>query len=244
MKFVLEQTQDNYEQMGIKAETLVKIQQIVDNIPRWFVVSNQGFNLKTNDIVQEAKNEIEEELEDYPASALFAIRPSNQNKDYFENQYQTILAVKKEEVIEKVKEIYLASVSEEAKKYREENNIDKISVPAVIVQKMVNAERSGYAFGANPDTSNVKEIIITAVHGLGNQLKTEKEQLDTYTISDDNIDKNIERKYLYNQIENGTIVTKKLDKKITKRQVVPKEEILQIKEMVERAGELFGRFQK
>lgn len=244
MKFVLEQTQENYEQMGEKATTLVKVQQIVDNIPKWFVVSYDGFNLKTKDIMQEAKEEIEEELKSYPASALFAIRASTRNKDYFENQYQTILAVKKEEVIEKVKEIYLASVSEDAEKYREENKIDKITVPSVIVQRMVNSERSGYAFGANPETSNVKEIIIKAVHGLGNQLKTEKEQLDTYTISDDNIDKNIERKYLYNQIENGTIVTKKLDKKITKRQIVPKEEILQIKEMVERAGELFGRFQK
>ncbi len=39
---------------------------------------------------------------------------------------------------------------------------------------MVNSERAGYAFGANPETSNVKEIIIKAVYGLGNQLKTEK----------------------------------------------------------------------
>jgi len=81
---------------------------------------------------------------------------------------------------------------------------------------MLNSERSGYAFGANPETSSVKEIIVTAVHGLGNQLKTEKECLDTYTITGENIDKNIERKYIYNQIENGEIVTKKLDKKITR----------------------------
>lgn len=244
MKFVLEQTQDNYEQMGEKATTLVKMQQVVDDIPRWFVVSHKGFNLETKDIEEEAKNEIEEELKDFPASSVFAIRPSAINKDHFENQYQSILAVKKENVIEKIKEIYLSAISEEANKYREENNIYITTIPSVIVQKMVNSERAGYAFGANPETSNVKEIIIKAVYGLGNQLKTEKEKLDTYTISNDNIEKNIERKYVYNQIENGEVVTKKLDKKITKRQITSKEEILQIKDMVEKAGELFGRFQK
>lgn len=244
MKFVLEQIQDNYEKMGQKAATLVKIQQIVDNIPKWFVISYKGFNLETKDINQEAKEEIEEELKDFPSSSVFAIRPSTRNKENFENQYKTILAVKKEDVIEKIKEIYLSAISEEANKYREENNINKITVPSVIVQKMVNPQRSGYAFGANPETSSVKEIIVTAVHGLGNQLKTEKESLDTYTIIGDDIDKNIERKYIYNTIENGELVTKRLDKKITKRQIVPKEEILQIKEMVEKAGELFGRFQK
>lgn len=244
MKFVLEQIQDNYEKMGQKAATLVKIQQIVDNIPKWFVISYKGFNLETKDINQEAKDEIEEELKDFPSSSVFAIRPSTRNKENFENQYKTILAVKKEDVIEKIREIYLSAISEEANKYREENNINKITVPSVIVQKMVNPQRSGYAFGANPETSSVKEIIVTAVHGLGNQLKTEKESLDTYTIIGDDIDKNIERKYIYNTIENGELVTKRLDKKITKRQIVPKEEILQIKEMVEKAGELFGRFQK
>lgn len=222
MKFVLEQTPDNYEQMGEKATTLVKMQQIVDNISKWFVVSHKGFNLETKEIEQEAKNEIEEELKDFPASALFAIRPSKRNKDYFENQYQAILAVKKDEVLNKVREIYLSALSEDANKYREENKIDQITVPSVIIQKMVNADRAGYAFGANPETSNVKEIIVKAVYGLGNQLKTEKEKLDTYTISNDNIDKNIERKYVYNQIENGEVITKKLDKKITKRQITPK----------------------
>ena len=37
-----------------------------------------------------------------------------------------------------------------------------------------------------------------------------KEKLDTYTISNDNIEKNIERKYVYNQIENGEVVTKNI----------------------------------
>ena len=58
MKFVLEQTQDNYEQMGEKATTLVKMQQVVDDIPRWFVVSHKGFNLETKDI-EEHMNELD-----------------------------------------------------------------------------------------------------------------------------------------------------------------------------------------
>lgn len=158
MKFVLEQTQDNYEQMGEKATTLVKMQQVVDDIPRWFVVSHKGFNLETKDLEEEAKNEIEEELKNFPASSVFAIRPSTINKEYFENQYQSILAVKKDNVIEKIKEIYLSAITEEANKYREENNIYKITVPSVIIQKMVNSQRAGYAFGANPETSNVKKL--------------------------------------------------------------------------------------
>ena len=47
--------------------------------------------------------------------------------------------------------------------YRKENNIEKIEIPSVIVQKQINSEKAGVAFGANPINSNIKEILMMQV---------------------------------------------------------------------------------
>ena len=64
-------------------------------------------------------------------------------------------------------------------------------VPSAVVQRMVNSDRSGVAFGANPVNSNVKEIVVSSVWGLGSGIVDGIATADTYTITGNNIEKSV-----------------------------------------------------
>lgn len=113
MKYVLENKSENYELMGGKAVALSKIGMLIDNVPEWFCVSFEGFDVNTKEILQEAKNEIEEKLKKFPDNCYFAVRSSAGNEDSSENsfagQFETFLYVKKEEVVRKsIRSVYVS----------------------------------------------------------------------------------------------------------------------------------------
>lgn len=242
MKFVLEQNCSNIELLGKKANTLIQLEKIIDTVPRWFVISYKGFDANKKEILEEAKEEILQKLKGFAESTLFVIRASLKNEEYSKNQYESFLAVKKEDVLEKVSEMYLSAFSEEAENFRKENKIKEVTIPSVIVQKMIISEKSGYAYGANPYTSNVKETIISAIYGINN--KSDFKESDTYTLCGEEINKNVERKNSQYVIDKNEIVQKEVEKKIRKKQILMKDEILQVREFVEKSSELFGRFQE
>lgn len=73
--------------------------------------------------------------------------------------------------------------------YRVKNNFDHTKVLiAVVVQKMVNADKSGVMFSANPINNNENEIMIETVWGLGEALVSGSVNPDQYII-----DKNTEK---------------------------------------------------
>lgn len=247
MEFVLEKDCKKYELMGGKATALAKIGMAIDNIPDWFVVSFKGFDVKSKSIIQDAEKEIKEKLKQYPNDIYFAIRSSAGNEDSKENsfagQFDTFLYVKKQDVLDKIKEVYLSAFSERIEMYRKENHIKEVMIPSVIVQKMVNSEKAGVAFGANPVNSNVKEIVVSAVFGLGSSLVDGIATSDTYTILNQEIKKEIAKKDFYHKLEKGKVVQKEVEDTKKKKQVLTNAQILEVKELVQKANQFFGRFQ-
>ncbi len=247
MKYVLESKSKDYELMGGKATALAKMEAIIDNIPNWFVVSYTGFDIDNKCIKEEAKFEIECKLNEYKDDEYFAIRSSAGNEDSAENsfagQFDTFLYIKKSQVIEKVLQVYMSAFSERIETYRKENNIEQITIPSVIIQKMVKAEKAGVAFGANPVTSNIKEIIVTAVFGLGSGLVDGIATADTYKINGKEIIKNIAKKDYCHIFENESVVQKEVQENIRESQVLEDKEILEVVTLVKKASEYFGRFQ-
>ena len=233
--------------MGGKGAALAKLGKIIDNIPNWFVVSFLGFDKENRQIVEEAKNEIEKALESFNDTDYFAVRSSAANEDSkdtsFAGQFDTFLYVKKEDVISRVLDVYNSAYSERIETYRRENNIEDVSIPSVIIQRMINSEKSGVAFGANPITSNVKEVIVSAVFGLGTGLVDGDVTADTYTCTQDEIKKEIAKKDFYNTMENGQTVQKELDEDKKTKQVLSDDEIRQVRDLVKKTSEIFGRFQ-
>lgn len=247
MEYVLENTSKNYELMGGKATALAKVGMIVDNIPNWFVVSYKGFDLENKIIINEVQNEIQEKLKQYSEDTYFAVRSSAVNEDSkeksFAGQFDTFLYINKNDVIKKIKEVYMSAFSKRIETYRKENNIQEISIPSVIVQKMVNSEKAGVAFGANPVNSNVKEVVVTAVYGLGSGLVDGVATSDTYTISNNEVKKEIAEKDFCHRLENDVVIQKQVDEELKQKQVLTDEQILEVKELVQKASDFFGRYQ-
>lgn len=247
MKYVLENKSENYDVMGGKAVALSKIGMLINNVPEWFCISFEGFDINTKEILEEAKNEIKEKLKDFPDEELFAIRSSAGNEDSSENsfagQFETFLYIEKKNVLEKVLEVYMSAFSDRIETYRKENNISEITIPSVIVQKMVNSEKAGVAFGANPVNSNIKEIVISAVYGLGSGLVDGIASADTYIVKDEKVEKNIAKKDYYHTLENGNVVQKDVEDSKKENQILTDSQILEVEELVKKASEFFGRFQ-
>src|SRR3989344_5599107 len=87
----------------------------------------------------------------------------------FAGQQATFLNVRgNNNVLQSVKKCWASLFTARAIYYREKNNFPHEQVLiAVVVQRMVNSEKSGIMFTANPATSDVSEIVIEAVYGLG-----------------------------------------------------------------------------
>ena len=247
MKYIIEQDSKKYELMGGKGTALAKLGQVIDNIPKWFAVSYLGFDMQKKEILEEATEEIKIKLKEFPNDTYFAIRSSATNEDSKENsfagQFDTFLYVKKENVISKVKQVYMSAFSERIESYRKENQIKETSIPSVIIQKMINSEKSGVAFGANPITSNVKETIISAVYGLGSGLVDGTANADTYIIEDEKINKEIVKKNIMHILKKDKIIEKPIIGNLVTQQVLNDNEIFKVKELVEKANNYFGRFQ-
>ena len=247
MKYVLEKDCTNYELMGGKAVALSKLGRAINNVPDWFVVSYTGFDIDKKSILEETKKEIEEKLKEFPESQYFAVRSSAGNEDSAENsfagQFDTFLYVKKENVVDKVFEVYMSAFSERIETYRKENKIEEITIPSAIVQKMVNSDKSGVAFGANPVNSNIKEIVVSAVFGLGSGLVDGIATADTYIIKENEIEKNIAKKDYCHILEKGQVIQKEVEKNLIDEQILKDNEIIEVKELVKKASEFFGRFQ-
>lgn len=137
----------------------------------------------------------------------------------------------------------MSAFSERIEMYRKENNIKEVMVPSVIVQKMVNSEKAGVAFGANPVNSNIKQVIVSAVYGLGSGLVDGIATADTYTVEGEKLEKNIAVKDYYHALEAGKVVEKSVEKQLKDKQILEDSQIIEIKELVKKASEFFGRFQ-
>ena len=247
MNFVYEKNSLKYELMGGKATALSKIGRAIDNIPDWFVISFIGFDTNKKEIKDDAIAEINEKLNDFDENSYFAIRSSaaseDSNANSFAGQFDTFLYVKKADVLNKIKDVFLSGFSERVMAYKKENNIDEETIPAVIVQKMVNAEKAGVAFGINPVNASVKEIVVSAVWGLGSGLVDGIATADTYTISESGIKKEIAEKDYYHKLENDEVKEEQVPDELKNKQVLEDDEIYKVRDLVKKASDFFGRYQ-
>lgn len=104
---------------------------------------------------------------------IVAVRSSATAEDLptasFAGQQETYLNVKGEAyLLKKVKECYASLFTQRAIYYRHQQNFDHKKVGlAVVVQRMVESEKSGVAFSIDPVTNDKNKIVIEAIFGLG-----------------------------------------------------------------------------
>ncbi len=164
------------------------------DLSRSYVSSTEQFSLDMGTLIDsiELKPEVSGKIMQAlnklgPDSAMFAVRSSAIDEDSsrfsFAGQLESYLFVPKEEVLRKVKQVWKSGFNEQVLSYRKEAGLDiDLKAPAVLVQRMVNADVSGVAFAADPVTGDKDVCVIAAVYGLGTGLVSGEFDADTYHV--------------------------------------------------------------
>jgi len=125
-----------------------------------------------------------EHLDD--GEAFVAVRSSATAEDLpdasFAGQQETFLNVTAERLLERVRECWASLFTQRAIYYRQQQGFDHSAVNiAVVVQEMVDAEKSGVMFTSHPSTGAPK-VIVEAAWGLGEAVVSGAVSPDNYVV--------------------------------------------------------------
>jgi pyruvate,water dikinase len=88
-----------------------------------------------------------------------------------------------EAVVAAVRRCWASAYGQRVLAYRKSQGMDEEPTIAVVVQEMVNAERAGVIFTADPSTSDRSTLVIEAAFGLGEVVVGGQVEVDTYIVA-------------------------------------------------------------
>lgn len=198
-------------EMGGKAGALAALRRASLPIPEWFVISGDaclqslGEGGRKNLAAAADGSRIEALFRDLRPDArvsaeiidafvklcgdsgFAAVRSSATDEDgaghSFAGQLESYLFVSREHVLEKVAAVWRSGFGERLLAYRKQHGLPLASrPPAVLVQRMINADAAGVAFSADPVTGRRGIAVISAVFGLGSALVSGEANADTWLV--------------------------------------------------------------
>ncbi|HEX8234843.1 MAG TPA: PEP/pyruvate-binding domain-containing protein [Abditibacteriaceae bacterium] len=201
-----------HRELGGKAAALWALSQFDLPIPEWFVVSPQAFcdsvplpfdsfaqldtfaqpceksTFHLSDAVAAAVNAALQQL--CPRGELVAVRSSALDEDgvqhSYAGQFESYLFVPPGEVADKIIAVWQSGFSRRVLAYRREHGISgALQPPAVLVQRMVDADAAGVAFSADPVSGKRGVAVVAAVAGIGSSLVAGECDADTYHVNRD-----------------------------------------------------------
>ncbi len=164
---------------GNKGLRLAMLAQAGFKVPAFFVVSPEAFDQQVQ--IANATRRL------CPDGALVAVRSSSLEEDgeqsSFAGQLDSFLNVAGRDVAARVADVSKSACSERIRSYRRSQELDgDVQLPAVVVQRMVDAEVSGVAFAADPVSGDRHTAIVAAARGLGEHLVSGEVQGDTWRV--------------------------------------------------------------
>ena len=183
--------------------------------------------------------DIEEILSNPSEEVFVAVRSSATTEDLagasFAGQQDTFINVKgKTELIESVKKCIASLFTSRAVYYRNKKNFKQDSAKlAVVVQKMVESDKSGVVFSKDPSYKN-NHVIIEAVFGFGEGIVSGEIIPDRYTVSEKFriLDKEIaDKKTAILKNSEGHKVKRNLSPEKSKSQVLKDSEVINLAEI-------------
>ena len=260
-KFFIETTNIKDKILGflknLDIEDTDKLQEISNKIQELIIATEMPDEIKTKIIdaydtlsIKDEKKAAElikpEEL------AFVAARSSATAEDLpeasFAGQQATYLNVRGHEgILEATRKCWASLFTARAIYYRQRNNFphDKVLI-AVVVQKMVNADKAGVMFSINPATNNPNEIVIEAAFGLGEAVVSGSVNPDLYIIdkATNNVTK-VEVKEQKIKImrdpKTGENITKKLSPKEEKARVLNDKELYELARLAKKIEKHYGK---
>ncbi len=201
------------------------------------------------EVEEEIKQAYRKLCEESGEEVFVAVRSSATAEDLpgasFAGQQETYLNVRGEdEVVEKVRKCWSSLYTPRAIYYRVQKGFrhEDVSI-AVVVQKMVNSEKSGVMFTSHPVTGD-KIAIIEAVWGLGEAIVSGMVTPDHYEY--DRVQRKIvvvkiaEKKVMLTRGEDGKTVKVELDEEKAKARVLSDSEIEELVKLGEIIEDHYG----
>jgi len=196
------------------------------------------------------RKEIEEAYEAMGDDLFVAVRSSATAEDLpdasFAGQQDTYLNVQgADELVERVKDCWASLFTERAIYYRVEKGFSHEDVNiAVVVQEMVDAEKSGVAFSSDPSTGDAR-VTVEAAWGLGESVVSGGVTPDNY-VFDRETREVLEAKVACKKVmhvkdaSTGETVEKEVPDERRDERVLSENEIKEIAEVAERLEEHYG----
>jgi pyruvate,water dikinase len=220
------------EETSIKIKKMIEEAKFPESLEEEIIESYDV--LSTSDSMPLAQNEVAISiLKMSKENAFVAVRSSATSEDTaaasFAGQNETFLNIKgKYETVEAVKKCFASLFTARSIYYRIKKGFKhKDVLIAVVVQKMINSDKSGVIFSRNP-TTNENNVIIESVYGLGEGIVSGKISPDKHIVTRklEIIDEIIsEKKIALTRNSEGKNIVVKLNEDKAKSQVLTEEEI-------------------
>lgn len=191
--------------------------------------------------------EIENKFEAFFKNQKVAVRSSAVDEDSFDNsfagQHMSFMYVDKPNLVPFIKKSIASAWSINALAYRKNRELSRQHICiAIIVQEMIDAEKSGIGFSMNVQ-GNMDDMILTTGYGLGEGIVSDQVVTDTYYIArnTNNIKNEIRcknTKLVYAKTKGLSL--EKLEKSKQKTAILDSNEIIQIKSLLQKTEQLLG----
>lgn len=196
------------------------------------------------DIAQETQKFFKNLNSKYVAVRSSATAEDSMNATWA-GQLESYLNTTEENLLENIKKCWSSLFTPRAIFYRFQKNLHDSQVSVgVVIQKMVESEKSGVVFSVHPITQDRNQLIIEAGLGLGEAIVAGQITPDSYVIEKQPrriLDKNIQiqAKGLY-RAEKGGNEWRDIPKEKGERQVLSDNEILELTEVILQIEKVFG----
>jgi pyruvate,water dikinase len=194
-------------------------------------------------IPDELREEILAAYDDLGEEPFVAVRSSATAEDLpdasFAGQQETFLNITRDDLVQRVKECWASLFTQRAIYYRNEQGFahDAVDI-AVVVQEMVDAEKSGVLFTSHPSTGD-PIMIVEAAWGLGESVVSGAVSPDNYEIDRDSgklLETNVsDKKVMFVQDEEtGETVERPVPDEKRTEQVLDEDELAALVELGEK----------
>lgn len=173
--------------LGGKARALLSLTLAGFAVPEWAVIVPEAWGCWKADPVAVGQQILGDLLEAMPDVTFFAVRSSASVEDgvehSFAGQLESFLFVPREKLLEKIHMVWESGFSDRVFAYcRERGVLPPTQPPSVLVQRMIDADSAGVAFGVDPVSGQSGVAVISAVLGLGTALVGGEADADMFRV--------------------------------------------------------------
>ena len=177
-----------------KVREMIVAADMPEHLGEEIVDSYSNLGIDKRDVGKTPAHELLKLAETKGQEVFVAVRSSATTEDLstasFAGQQETFLNIKGgKALIEAVQKCWASLFTARAIYYRTKKGFShETSYIAVVVQRMVNSDKSGVMFTINPLTNNKEEIVIESVFGLGEGIVSGTIEPDSYVIGKKKLD--------------------------------------------------------